>query len=74
MGDISLALDEYAKIAGLDNIDEQIYTDLAWGGLDFENSAQLTMNVKQRIQNRLLAEQLNGQVGAEKPVGIQVVY
>ncbi len=28
IGDISLALDEYAKIAGLNNIDEQIYTDL----------------------------------------------
>ncbi len=30
ISDISLALDEYAKIAGLNNIDEQIYNDLAW--------------------------------------------
>lgn len=72
LNNISSALDEYAKISGLKNIDEYIYTDLAWGGLDFQNSTQLTAYAKKRIQNRLLAEQLNKQFGTERPVGIKI--
>ncbi len=68
INDIASALNEYAKTVGLNDIDEYVYTDLAWGGLDFQSSTQLTADIKKRIQNRLKAEQLNKQVDTEKPV------
>ena len=70
--EIALALDEYSETVGLNKVDKSVYTDLAWGGLDFQNNIKLTGNIKQRIQNRLLAEQLNGSFGGEKPVAFSV--
>lgn len=65
---IAFALDEYSVAAGLNNEDKYVYSDLAWGGLDFQNNNQLTADIKERIQNRLLAEQLNKRFGTEKPL------
>ncbi|HLL42155.1 MAG TPA: hypothetical protein VK369_03410 [Segetibacter sp.] len=69
--DIALALDEYSETVGLVNDDKHVYTDLAWGGLDFQNNIQLTADTKKRIQNRLLAEQLNKTFGTETPVAFK---
>jgi hypothetical protein len=68
IGDIAAALDEYSVMAGLNNADKDVYTDLAWGGLDFQDNIELTAEMKTRIQNRLVAEQLNQPLGSEMPV------
>lgn len=65
--EIALALDEYSGIVGLNDVDKYVYSDLAWGGLDFQNNTGLTREIKQRIENRLLAEQYNEPFGTEKP-------
>lgn len=70
--EIALALDEYSETVGLNNVDKYVYTDLAWGGLDFKNNIQLTADIKERIRNRLLAEQLNEAFGTEKPVAFRL--
>lgn len=70
--DIASALVEYAAVVGLNNVDEQVYTDLAWGGLDFEHNSQLTGIEKERIQDRLVAEQLNKRSGTVNPAGIKI--
>lgn len=69
--EIALALDEYSDAIGLIDVDNSVYTDLAWGGLDFKNNAGLTSETKKRIQNRLLAEQLNEPSGTETPVAFK---
>lgn len=66
---IASALKEYGQSIGL-NIDENIYSDLAWGRLDFENSSQLSDEDKVRIQHRLSAEQLNIAFLTESPAGV----
>lgn len=71
--EIALALDEYSETAGLNNVDKYVYTDLAWGGLNFQNNIQLTSQIKKRIQNRLLAEQLNEPFDTEKPVAFRLL-
>jgi hypothetical protein len=69
MDDLALALADYSEIVGLTSVDKYVYSDLAWGGLDFQNNIQLTAGIKKRIQNRLSAEQLNEPFGTEEPVG-----
>ena len=66
--EMALALKEYGRSIGL-NVDDSVYTDLAWGGLDFQNSGQLTAESKKRIQQRLNAELLNTTVFTTHPVG-----
>jgi hypothetical protein len=73
VNDIALALVEYAATAGLTDVDEQVYTDLAWGGLDFQHNSQLTGTERERIQNRLVAEQLNKRSGTANPAGFKIV-
>lgn len=70
--EIASALDEYSEIVGLHNVDQYVYTDLAWGGLNFQDSIQLTSKIKKRIQNRLSAEQLNKPFGTERPVSFSL--
>ncbi len=62
IGEIAMALDEYSETVGLINVDKYVYTDLAWGGLDFKNNTGLTAVMKKRIENRLLAEQLTNRL------------
>lgn len=69
VNDIAAALKEYGKSMHL-KINNSVYTDLAWGGLDIENSIQLSDMEKERIESRLVAEQLNRQVDNQKPEGI----
>lgn len=66
--DISQALELFGKSQGY-NIDKYIYDDLAWGGLDFQNNSQLSDEQKDRILNRLKAEQYNSKYGDEYPSG-----
>lgn len=72
VGDIASALKEYGENSGL-KIDDIVYQDLAWGGLDFNNNSQLTDEDKQRIQLRLSAEQLNRSFASQIPVGLAVL-
>ena len=67
---IAMALKEYSESMSLSFIDDSVYTDLAWGGLDFKNNSQLTDEDKERIQLRLSAEQLNKVFSEGVPVGI----
>jgi hypothetical protein len=71
VGDIALNLKAYGESTGL-FIDDIVYRDLAWGGLDFENSAVLTDFQKQRIQYRLIVELTNRRLGAQKPLGLRL--
>lgn len=69
VSDIGAALKEYGThVLGL-QIDDYIYNDLAWGGLDFSNNSQLSDADKVRIQNRLSAEQNNSTFDTESPAG-----
>ncbi len=58
---------------GLKNINESVYNDLAWGGLDFEDSTSLTEADKEHIEYRLSAEQLNTAFDAQIPAGIKII-
>jgi len=71
--DIAESLNEFGQKVGLININESVYNDLAWGGLDFENNALLTETDKQRIQYRLNAEQTNTAYDTQTPVGTELV-
>jgi hypothetical protein len=71
VSDIALNLKAFGKSTGL-SIDDMVYNDLAWGGLDVENSSLLTEFQKQRIQYRLVAEVTNRRSGAQKPAGIKI--
>lgn len=68
VGEIASALKEFGVVCKL-HLDDNIYNDLAWGGLDFENNSQLSDDDKVRIQNRLSAEQSNSIYGDESPAG-----
>ena len=70
-GDIATALREYSKGVNL-FVDDIVFSDLAWGGLNFWNNDKLSYDEKRRIHNRLLAELSNSQVGDEKPAGVAV--
>lgn len=72
LADIAESLNEFGQKAGLVNVAESVYTNLAWGGLDFEDNVVLTQKDKERIQYRLIAEQLNRRSGTETPAGIQL--
>ena len=67
---IAIALKEYSESIGLSYIDDTVYADLAWGGLDFNNNSRLSDEDKERIQLRLSAEQINMKFSEEAPVGI----
>lgn len=68
VGDIAAALKEYGRSLGL-RVDESVYTDLAWGGLDFQNNDGLAEENKERIRQRLQAEQLGAPVSPVPPAG-----
>ena len=72
---IALALKQFGQKRGY-NIDDQIYHDLAWGGLynDYSGVAafnKLTPFEKERIRNRNAAENSNTTRDTEVPVGIK---
>ncbi|TDH18480.1 hypothetical protein EXU57_23045 [Segetibacter sp. 3557_3] len=71
MDDIAIALAEYSAITGLLLMDDYVYKDLAWGGLDYISRSDLTPDMKERIYNRLMAEQLNKRSKTEIPVGFR---
>lgn len=71
--DIAESLNEFGQKVGLMSVDEKVYNDLAWGGLDFESNALLTETDKQRIKNRLSAEQINTAFDTQTPAGIELV-
>lgn len=50
-------------------VDDSVYTDLAWGGLDFHNNDQIEEESKLRIQQRLNAEQFNASAYPIRPAG-----
>jgi hypothetical protein len=56
--DIALALKEYSETLNM-FFDDSVYSDLAWGGLDFQNNTALEEADKKRIQLRLVSAQLN---------------
>ena len=64
--DIAASLKQIGISLGL-NLDDQVYQDIAWGGLDFENNSQLSDDDKERIQNRLSAEQTSSAYRNEFP-------
>jgi hypothetical protein len=70
--DIAIALKAYSKLVHLD-VDNTIFSDLAWGGLEFRNNDNLTQEDKVRIHDRLLAELLNAEVGDERPAGVALI-
>lgn len=72
VGEIAAALREYGHSFGL-QVDDSVYTDLAWGGLDFHNHHELAEESKLRIRQRLAAEQYDTPVfPAIQPVGPQM--
>ncbi|HLL44380.1 MAG TPA: hypothetical protein VK369_14620 [Segetibacter sp.] len=71
--DIAESLSEYGQNVGLISVDSSIYRDLSWGGLDFESNNLLTQTDKNRIQDRINAEQLSIQFDTQSPVGTQLV-
>jgi hypothetical protein len=72
VGDIGLALKQYGEQIGL-TIDSQIYMDLAWGGLDYINNTSLTDDEKERINNRIAAEQTNSLFADTSPSGLKLL-
>jgi hypothetical protein len=66
--EIAAALKEFGNSRGL-NIDDYVYRDLSWGGLDFSNNNSLSDTDKDRIGNRLSAEQTNTTQDSEAPLG-----
>ncbi|TAH14515.1 MAG: hypothetical protein EAZ12_00285 [Sphingobacteriia bacterium] len=64
--EIANALKEFGISIGL-NLNDSIYNDMAWGGLDFSNNSNLSDDDKERIQHRLSAEQTNSTFGNEAP-------
>lgn len=54
--EIAAALRAYGRSLGL-QVDDSVYTDLAWGGLDFHHNNNIAEENKLRIQRRLWAEQ-----------------
>jgi hypothetical protein len=71
VNDIASALKEYGDNTNMD-ANDIIYNDLAWGGLNVQNSRLLTQKEKRRIQNRLSAEQSGHRNGTENPVGTRL--
>lgn len=71
--DIAESLNEFGQKVGLININELVYNDLAWGGLDFENNTSLTEADKQRIESRLSAEQLDTPFDTQIPAGVKLI-
>lgn len=71
--DIAESLNEFGQKVGLININDSVYYDLVWGGLDFGSNTLLTEADKQRIQDRLSAEQLNIAFDAQIPAGIKLI-
>ncbi len=68
VGEIAVALKEYGNKIGL-SLNDTIYSDLAWGGLGFQNSTQLSDQDKERIRLRINTEQLNIAFASVLPVG-----
>lgn len=66
--EIALALREYGRTLGL-KVADSVYTDLAWGGLDFQNNNQLAEENKERIRQRLQSEQRGVLVYPVSPAG-----
>lgn len=66
--EIAIALKEYGRSLDL-KADDSLYTDLAWGGLDFYNNDQIEEDSKLRIQQRLNAEQFNASAYPIRPAG-----
>jgi hypothetical protein len=73
LNDMAAALKEYGLQAHL-SASDAIYSNLSWAGLNIENNSQLTASSKQRIESRLLDEQLDQPNGTEIPVGNQIGY
>lgn len=69
VNDIASALKEYGDNTNTD-ANDIIYNDLAWGGLNVQNSRLLTDKEKRRIQNRLSTEQSGHR--KENPVGTRL--
>ncbi|HKH62374.1 MAG TPA: hypothetical protein VKA49_16140 [Flavitalea sp.] len=70
-GDIATALKAYSERVNL-IVENTVFSDLAWGGLNFRNNDMLSDEEKERIHNRLLAELFNKQAGDEKPAGVSI--
>jgi hypothetical protein len=56
LSDIAAALKEYGEKTNVD-ANDVTYSDLAWGGLNVQNTRLLTAKEKRRIQNRIAKEQ-----------------
>lgn len=65
---IADALKQYGKSIGL-NINDDVYGDLAWAGLDYIHNSSLSDEEKDRIQNRISAEFKNTIFDTEVPMG-----
>ena len=70
-GDIATALKAYSERVNL-IVENIVFSDLAWGGLNFRNNDLLTDEEKERIHHRLLAELFNKQFGEERPAGVPI--
>lgn len=57
--DIAMSLKEYNNNENRFT-DSSVYTDLAWGGLDFENNESLNEDDRKHIETTLAKAQLNG--------------
>ncbi len=66
--DIAIALKAYGNSINL-LVNDNVYLDLAWGGLDFQNNEKLTGADKRRIQFRLSAEQMDVAFSEIYPTG-----
>lgn len=71
VNEIAIALREYGRGIGL-KVDDSVYWDMAWGGLDFPKNNQLAEENKVRIQQRLHVEQFGIPVYSMYPVGPQM--
>jgi hypothetical protein len=72
VGVIASALREYGRSLGL-TVNDSVYTDLAWGGLDFQHNEELAEENKLRIHRRLKAEQFDTPIFPDvRPVGQQM--
>ena len=65
--DIAALLKEYSITYNLNITDDQIFKDLAWGGLDYVNNSTLDDDDKERISKRLEAELKNRTVDGKTP-------